>query len=101
MLSGECICESLSWGTLPLLLYGGTRRYLQGVGQVRVITLTYVVANLLNWFGNWVLIYGKFGFPALGVNGSAISTCIARVGMAVAHARICVELRAHARASAV
>ncbi len=74
----------LNWGTLPLLLYGGTRRYLQGVGQVRVITLTYVLANLLNWFGNWVLIYGKFGMPALGVNGSAISTCVSRVLMAVA-----------------
>jgi MATE family multidrug resistance protein len=74
----------LNWGTLPLLLYGGTRRYLQGVGQVRVITLTYVLANLMNWFGDWVLIYGKLGFPSLGVNGSAISTCIARVSMAVA-----------------
>lgn len=74
----------LGWSTLPLLLYGGTRRYLQGVGQVRVITLTYVLANLLNWGGNWVLIYGKLGFPALGVNGSAISTCVARVGMAAA-----------------
>jgi multidrug resistance protein, MATE family len=74
----------MNWGTLPLLLYGGTRRYLQGVGQVRVITLTYVLANLLNWAGNWVLIYGKLGFPALGVNGSAISTCISRVAMAVA-----------------
>jgi len=74
----------LNWGTLPLLLYGGTRRYLQGVGQVRVITLTYVLANLLNWFGNWVLIYGKFGLPAMGVNGSAISTCVARVSMAAA-----------------
>ncbi len=74
----------MNWGTLPLLLYGGTRRYLQGVGQVKVITLTYVLANLLNWAGNWVLIYGKLGFPALGVNGSAISTCVSRVGMAVA-----------------
>ncbi len=74
----------LNWGTLPLLLYGGTRRYLQGVGQVRVITVTYVLANLLNWAGNWILIYGKLGFPALGVNGSAISTCIARVAMAAA-----------------
>jgi multidrug resistance protein, MATE family len=74
----------LNWGTLPLLLYGGTRRYLQGVGQVRVITITYVLANLLNWGGNWVLIYGKLGFPALGVDGSAISTCIARVSMAAA-----------------
>jgi MATE family multidrug resistance protein len=74
----------LNWGTLPLLLYGATRRYLQGVGQVRVITLTYVLANLVNWSGNWVLIYGRLGFPALGVNGSAISTSIARVIMAAA-----------------
>jgi len=74
----------LNWGTLPLLIYGGTRRYLQGVGDVRVITITYIGANLLNWFGNWVLIYGKLGMPAMGVNGSAISTLVSRVFMAVA-----------------
>jgi len=74
----------LLWGTLPLLIYAGTRRYLQGVGYVRVITITYVVANLINWLGNWVLIYGKLGFPALGVNGSALSTVIARIFMGAA-----------------
>jgi multidrug resistance protein, MATE family len=74
----------LLWGTLPLLLYAAARRYLQGVGQVRVITVTYVAANLVNWFLNWVLIYGKFGFPAMGVNGSAISTVFARITMAIA-----------------
>jgi MATE family multidrug resistance protein len=74
----------LNFGTLPLLLYGAARRYLQGVGQVRVITVTLIIANLVNWFGNWVLIYGRLGLPALGVNGSAISTCLARIGMAVA-----------------
>ncbi len=72
----------LDLGTLPLLLYAATRRYLQGVGEVRVITLTYVFANLLNWFGDWVLIYGKLGAPALGINGSAISTDASRVLMA-------------------
>lgn len=74
----------LNWGTLPLLLYGGTRRYLQGVGQVRVVTATFVGANLLNWLGNWVLIYGKWGAPAMGVDGSALSTVISRVFMALA-----------------
>jgi multidrug resistance protein, MATE family len=73
----------LTLGTLPLLLYAAARRYLQGVGQVNVIFVAFVVANLLNWFGNWVLIYGKLGFPRLGVDGSALSTCIARVSMAV------------------
>jgi MATE family multidrug resistance protein len=74
----------LGWGTLPLLVYGGTRRYLQGVGDVRVITLTYVAANLLNWFGNWLFIYGKWGMPALGVDGSALSTVFSRILMAAA-----------------
>jgi MATE family multidrug resistance protein len=76
--------EWLNWGTLPLLVYGAVRRYLQGVGQVRVITVTYLLANLVNWFGNWVLIYGKLGMPAMGVNGSAISTVVSRVAMAAA-----------------
>jgi multidrug resistance protein, MATE family len=76
--------RALLWSTLPLLLYAAARRYLQAVGEVRVITATYVGANLINWFLNWVLIYGKLGFPALGVDGSAISTCFARCFMAVA-----------------
>jgi multidrug resistance protein, MATE family len=74
----------LTLGTLPLLLYGAARRYLQGVGQVRVVTVAFVLANLLNWAGNWVFIYGKLGMPALGVDGSAWSTVVARIGMAVA-----------------
>jgi MATE family, multidrug efflux pump len=73
----------LNWSTLPLLLYQCTLRYLQGVGQVRVVTLTYVLANLVNWFGNWVLIYGKLGMPALGVRGSAYSTVASRLLMAM------------------
>jgi len=71
----------LNWSLPPLLVYGAARRYLQGVGQVRVITLTYVIANLLNWGGNWVLINGHLGFPAMGVRGSALSTVVARIFM--------------------
>jgi MATE family multidrug resistance protein len=74
----------LTWGTLPLVLYGATRRYLQGVGQVRIISAAIVAGNLLNWFANWVLIYGKLGFPALGVNGSALSTVLSRIFIALA-----------------
>lgn len=74
----------LTWGTLPLVFYGATRRYLQAVGQVRIVSATIVAGNLLNWFANWILIYGKLGFPALGVNGSALSTVISRIFIALA-----------------
>jgi MATE family multidrug resistance protein len=74
----------LNWSTLPLLIYAASRRYLQGVGQVRVITVTFIGANLLNWLGNWMLIYGKLGAPRMGVDGSALSTVLARIFMALA-----------------
>lgn len=41
--------------------------------------LVILVVNVLNIFGNYVLIFGKFGAPALGVMGSAVSTVVARV----------------------
>lgn len=40
--------------------------------------LVVVVVNLLNILGNYALIFGKFGMPALGVEGAAISTAFAR-----------------------
>jgi MATE family multidrug resistance protein len=72
----------LNWGTLPLLVYGGFRRYLQGVSRVRPVTFALISANLVNLAGNWIFIYGKLGMPAMGVRGSAVSTVVARIYMA-------------------
>src|SRR5271170_8069490 len=74
--------QLLNFSALPLLIYVAFRRYLQGVGKVRPVTFALISANLVNWFGNWALIYGKLGLPALGVRGSALSTVLARVYMA-------------------
>jgi MATE family multidrug resistance protein len=71
----------LNLGTLPLLVYGGFRRYLQGVARVKPVTFALISANLVNLFGNWIFIYGKLGMPAMGVRGSAISTVFARIYM--------------------
>jgi MATE family multidrug resistance protein len=67
------------WGTLPLLLYAAVRRYLQGIHAVVPVALALVSANLVNAAGNYVLIYGHFGLPALGVAGSAWATAVSRV----------------------
>ena len=74
----------LIWSMLPLLLYASFRRYLQAIGLVRPVMITLLVANLVNAGFNWLLIFGRAGFPALGVAGSAWSTVIARVFMAAA-----------------
>ena len=72
----------LTWGTLPLLLYFACRRYLQGMGVVKPVMFALVSANVVNLFGNWVLIYGHLGMPAMGTLGSGWATCISRAYMA-------------------
>jgi MATE family multidrug resistance protein len=75
--------EVIALSAPPLLLYAAFRRYLQGIHVVRPVMYALVSANLVNAGGNAVLIYGRLGLPALGVTGSAWSTCIARLYMAV------------------
>ena len=70
--------RTLSAGLVPLLLYFAVRRTLQGMNMVRPIAFALVTANVVNFLGNYILIFGKFGAPALGVTGSGIATCISR-----------------------
>jgi multidrug resistance protein, MATE family len=74
--------NAMNWSTLPLLLYFAFRRYLQAVNLVKPITFALISANIVNLVGDWVLIYGHWGFPGFGVVGSGWSTCISRVYMA-------------------
>jgi MATE family multidrug resistance protein len=74
--------RALNWGSLPLLAYFALRRYLQAVNVAHPIMFALISANIVNAFGNWVLIYGHLGFRAMGVTGSGWSTCWARIYMA-------------------
>ncbi len=71
------------WSTAPLLAYVVFRRYLQAMSLARPVMVALVLANLVNVAANWVLIYGKFGLPALGVVGAAWATVVSRLVMAV------------------
>lgn len=70
-------------GTGPLLFYAAFRRFLQSISSVRPVMFVILVANLFNISANWVLINGKFGFPALGVSGAAWATVLGRLLMAL------------------
>lgn len=74
--------EIVAWSVLPLLLYAAFRRYLQGMGVVRPVTIALLSANVVNVVVNWMLIFGNAGAPALGVSGAAWATVLSRVAMA-------------------
>ena len=74
--------KALLWSILPLLAYAAFRRYLQAVNVVAPIAFALVSANIVNFAGNWALMFGHWGAPAMGLEGSGWSTTIARVYMA-------------------
>jgi MATE family multidrug resistance protein len=76
--------KALAVGLLPLLLYFAVRRCLQAMNMVRPVAFALVSANIVNALGNYILVYGHFGVPAMGTVGSGWSTAIARTYMAAA-----------------
>ncbi len=74
--------RALAGGVLPLLFYTAFRRYLQAVNIVKPVTFALVSANLVNFAGNWILMYGHWGAPPMGLAGSGWSTTIARAYLA-------------------
>ena len=79
---GRPYVRTLALGLPALLIYAACRRYLQGIHVVRPIMWALITANAANALGNWVLVYGRWGFPAMGIIGSAWATNMARVYLA-------------------
>ncbi|TDN99967.1 MATE family efflux transporter [Sunxiuqinia elliptica] len=65
----------------PMLLFYSFKQFLEGVGNTKIAMYITLTSNLVNIFFNYLLIYGKFGFPELGLNGAGIATLISRIIM--------------------
>ena len=70
--------------TVPVLIFFSCRQFAEGVGNTKIAMWVTISGNIINIFLNYMLIFGKFGFPALGVEGAGISTFIVRSLMALA-----------------
>lgn len=66
------------WGLVPFALSQCYATTMREAGELHVSMRAGVVALVVNLTGNWLLIFGNLGFPALGVQGAAIATVLSR-----------------------
>lgn len=71
------------YSLVPSILFYMIRNLTEGIGNTKFSMQVTLVCNILNIFLNWVMIFGHFGVPAMGVDGAAWATFISRVMMLI------------------
>lgn len=66
-------------GIIPVALFSVFSQWSYGVKQTRIPMWITLISNVVNVAGNYILIFGKFGAPEMGLTGAGISTLFARV----------------------
>jgi MATE family multidrug resistance protein len=69
---------------IPLSIFFTCKQFAEGMSNTKAAMFITIGANVLNIFLNWILCFGHFGIPRMGVMGACWATFIARCGMAVA-----------------
>ena len=65
-------------GLVPFALSNAYSGTLREIGETKVPMIAGIIAVFVNLIGNYILIFGHFGAPALGVVGAAVATVISR-----------------------
>ncbi|TVZ59106.1 MATE family multidrug resistance protein [Flavobacteriaceae bacterium MAR_2010_105] len=63
---------------IPLVIFQAFKQFSDGLSMTRYPMYATVVANIINIILNYLLIFGKFGFPEMGIVGAALGTLISR-----------------------
>ena len=75
---GKAYLRIMLWGLPGFAATNAYAGILRVSGDTRLPMRASVTAIFVNLVFNWILIYGKLGFPALGVSGAAIATVLSR-----------------------
>lgn len=68
---------------IPLVIFEALKRFSDGLSNTKHPMYATIVANIINVVINYLLIFGSFGFPKLGIIGAGIGTLISRVIMVI------------------
>lgn len=73
----------VAFSLIPVILFQAYKQFADGLSQTKYSMYAIYLANVVHIFFNYVLIYGAWGFPKLGILGAALGTVISRIMMVV------------------
>ncbi|WP_435313984.1 MATE family efflux transporter [Cellulophaga fucicola] len=73
--------DLVAFSLVPLVIFQAFKQFSDGLSQTKYPMYVTLVGNAINILLNYLLIFGTFGFPKLGIIGAAIGTLVSRVAM--------------------
>ena len=73
----------VAFSLIPVIIYQGYKQFADGLSKTKYSIYAIFMANVVHIFFNYVLIYGIWIFPKLGILGAALGTVISRIMMVV------------------
>lgn len=73
----------ISLSIIPFMIFQTARQFTEGLSLTRQAMIVTISGNILNILLNYLLIFGKLGFPSMGLFGAGIATLISRIIMAL------------------
>lgn len=73
----------VAFSLVPLIIYQGYKQFADGLSMTKYSMYAIVMANIVHVFFNYVLIYGVWGFPKMGIIGAGLGTVISRIAMVI------------------
>lgn len=73
--------ELVAFSLVPLIIFQAFKQFSEGLSQTKYPMYATIIANVVNVILNYLLIFGSFGFPKMGIVGAAIGTLVSRIIM--------------------
>jgi len=80
---GGKFLRMVNYSTGFVFFFMAAKQFLDGMGRTRIGMYVTLAGLVLNFILNWILIYGRFGLPQMGIEGAAIANGISRAVMTV------------------
>lgn len=87
----------MGFSFIPMTVFFTFRGFIEGLSFTKPAMVAILLGNVVNVFGNWVLIFGNLGMPALGLRGAGYSSLAVEIFAALALAMYVLRARSFRR----